>query len=332
MDERPLPAWLPQARTLGGFYVRRALGAGAGGSVFVVNRVAERRDDNAERLALKVPDYSGSAARTLSEDEFMRMFRQEAGALLTVPAHPNIARFVTFDAGARPKPVLVMELVNGPTLQRVLAKGDMDCPRALDILDGIMAALATMHSVGVGHLDLKPSTVVLRETLPGQSEGPVLVDFGLAGRHIRPGCGSGAYGAPEVWATGQGDQGLSPMPADVYALGCVAYELMTGKVLFDAETETAMIAAHQGHDGRPDSVTALQRGSRAQALCQLDRSLLAHEPGQACHRGAIALRAEKAETLVGPTPLATRGRRAAGEPLRLNGHRARRARATHGSP
>ena len=68
VEDRPLPAWLPPSRTLGGFYIQRALGAGAGGSVFVVKRSDERNDPHASALALKVPEYDGSAARSLSED------------------------------------------------------------------------------------------------------------------------------------------------------------------------------------------------------------------------------------------------------------------------
>ena len=57
-----------------------------------------------------------------------------------------------------------------------------------------------MHGVGVAHLDLKPTNVVMRK-----GKEPVLVDFGLAGRHLRLGCGSGPYGAPEVWGLITGD-------------------------------------------------------------------------------------------------------------------------------
>lgn len=279
IEDRPLPAWLPPARTLGGFYVVRALGAGAGGSVFVVKRAEERNDPNAPQLALKVPEYDGSAARSLSEEEFLRMFRQEAGALLAVPPHENLASFVTFDAGAKPKPILVMELVNGPTLERVLAKGDIDCMRALDWIDGILAGLEAMHSVGVGHLDVKPSNVILREreNLPPQ---PVLVDFGLAGRHVRPGCATGNYGAPEIWGLAPDGAAPAPMPADVYALGCVAYEIMTGQTLFSAPTEMAMIAAHISHDGRPPPVVALAEESDTAPFAEWLTLCLRQDPRQ----------------------------------------------------
>ena len=256
VEDRPLPAWLPPARTLGGFFVVRALGTGAGGSVFVVKRSEERNEPTAPTLALKVPEYDGSAARSLSEEEFLRMFRQEAGALLAIPPHENLASFVTFDAGAKPKPLLVMELVEGPTLERVLAKGDMDCPRGLALIDGMLAGLEAMHAVGVGHLDVKPSNVIVRERA-NLAMQPVLVDFGLAGRHVRPGCATGNYGAPEIWGLVPAGSSLMPMPADVYAMGCVAYEVMTGQTLFSAPSEMAMIAAHVSHDGKPAPVAAL---------------------------------------------------------------------------
>ena len=276
VEDRPLPAWLPPSRTLGGFYVQRALGAGAGGSVFVVKRADERNDPLAPALALKVPEYDGSAARSLSEDEFLRMFRQEAGAMLAVPSHRNLASFVTFDAGAKPKPILVMELVEGPTLERNIAKGDLDTLRALGLIDGMLSGLEAMHSVGVGHLDIKPSNVILRERV--QSSEPVLVDFGLSGRHVRPGCATGNYGAPEIW--GLVPDGLipAPMAADVYALGCVAFEVMTGRVLFEAPSEMAMIAAHIGHDGAPPPVEALLSRAETRAFGEWLGSCLRQDP------------------------------------------------------
>ena len=66
------------------------------------------------------------------------------------------------------------------------------------------------------------------------SSTPVLVDFGLAGRHIRPGCATGPYGAPEIWGLTPEDWKPRPMPADVYAFACMAYEVLTGDTLFVA--------------------------------------------------------------------------------------------------
>ena len=109
----------------------RPIGTGGGGSVFVARRAEDRHDENAETFALKIPSFDGQNAYTLTEQEFMQMFRAEAGALLTLPQHPNLAGFVTFDARARPKPILVMELVRGPSLERVIDKRELSVPFAL---------------------------------------------------------------------------------------------------------------------------------------------------------------------------------------------------------
>ncbi len=268
-----LPAWVPARRTLGGFYLLRALSSGAVGSVFVVSRDEERGDANAEKFALKVPEYSAGAARQLSELEFLKMFRDEASTLIALPQHPNLARFVTFDAGTRPKPILVMELVEGLTLERRLETGDMDMRRAFRVLGDILCGLEAMHAVAVGHLDLKPSNVVLR-----RGEEAVLVDFGLAGRHIRPGCATGPYGAPEVWGALDASVGASPAKADIYAFGCVAFETLVGRVLFDAPSEIAQVALHVGHDGFPVPLRAVADHGGAAPLVELLFSTLRRNP------------------------------------------------------
>ena len=126
-----LPGWVPLSRLLGGFYVVRPIGRGAGGSVLLAVRSDERARPDRELVALKVPDYSAEAARNLSEQEFERLFREEAGALLALPAHANLARFITFDASAQPKPILVMEFVRGPNLERTLEAAELTTTAAL---------------------------------------------------------------------------------------------------------------------------------------------------------------------------------------------------------
>jgi hypothetical protein len=285
-----LPAWLMPRRTIGGFYVLRSLSAGAAGSVFVATRLEEKGEEGAERYALKVPEYSATAARSLSESEFLKMFREEAAALLGIPPHPNLARFVLFDDASKPKPILVMELVEGTPFDRLIEARGLDMPRALEILDGVVCGLEAMHAIGVGHLDVKPSNIMLRRG--GQ---PVLVDFGLSGRHIRPGCATGPYGAPEVWGAldapknetprfglrpGEGGDVPSPMKADVYAFACVAFEALTGRLLFDAPSEMAQIAMHLAHDGFPAPLRALAKGPELTELAELLFAALRREPSE----------------------------------------------------
>lgn len=274
----PLPSWLPARRTLGGFYLLRPLGAGGSGSVFLACRVEERYDADAERFALKVPEYSETAARTLSEAEFLEMFRAEATALLALPKQGNLAKFVTFDAGAKPKPILVMEYVEGPTAEHALETKSLDTARALRILDELLAGVEAMHSVGLGHLDVKPSNLILR-TQAGQEQA-VLVDFGLSGRTLRPGCATGPYGAPEVWTSTALDeiQALKPQPVDVYAAAAVAFELLTGTLLFDAGSELEIVTKHLSHDGAPEGLVKLARHPRMQEVAELLCSALRRDP------------------------------------------------------
>ncbi len=268
-----LPAWLPARRTIGGFYVVRSLGVGGTASVFVVNRVEDRHEEKAERFALKVPDYNATAARSVSQEEFFKLFREEASALIMLPNHVNLARFVTFDLAARPLPILVMELVEGVTLERVIDAKTFDMKKCLKTFDDVLTGLEAMHSAGLGHLDLKPSNVLLRK-----GEQGVLVDFGLAGRKIRPGCGTGPYGAPEVWGVVPDDFHPHPMASDIYSFGCLAFEMLTAKVLFDAPNEVTQIAMHVSHDGAPLPMRSLIANPEVGPLAEVLVTTLRRDP------------------------------------------------------
>jgi hypothetical protein len=279
-EERNLPAWLPPNRLLGGFYVLHALGEGGGGSVFVARRAEEKDNPKARIFALKVPEYDGKVAQLLSEGDFLRMFREEAGALLSLPDDSqNLAGFVTFDAGVKPKPILVMEHVEGPSLERLLSRRHMDVVQAFDILTGIANGLCAMHATGLAHLDVKPSNAILRDFWDGHDPVPVLVDFGLSGRRVRPGCGTPNYAAPEIWGISHGGD-EDPRPADVYAFGCMAYELLTGDTLFDASSEMEIVAMHTSHDGDPEAIIAMHRDPSLRTLAELISSCLRQDPAQ----------------------------------------------------
>src|SRR5690606_30441367 len=259
-----LPDWLLPRRTIGSFYVVRSLGAGGASSVFVARRIEARHQQNAELYALKIPKYDATVARSLSEQEFLDLFRQEAGALLALPKHPNLARFVSFDAEARPKPILVMELIGGNSLERMIRRGLLSVRAAFEYLDGVLAGLDAMHSAGVGHLDVKPANVILRD-----ERTAVLVDFGLSGRNIRPGCGTLEYCAPEVLGVVPNGYASPPANTDIYAFACMAFETLTGKYIIDGKDETAVIAQHVEHDGWPQRLAEFSRVDGARELAML---------------------------------------------------------------
>ncbi len=141
-----LPDWLLPQKTIGAFYVVRALGGGGASSVFMVRRLEERKNSKAEGYALKVPAYDPTTARSLSEQEFLQLFREEAGALLSLPQHANLARFLTFDLAARPKPILVMELIRGLALDKLIRSRSLTTDRAFRYLEGILAGVEAMHA------------------------------------------------------------------------------------------------------------------------------------------------------------------------------------------
>ena len=188
-----------------------------------------------------------------------------------MPVHANLARFITFDASARPKPILVMEFVRGINLERALEIATLDMTRAFAIIDNLLAGLEAMHRVQIAHLDVKPANVVLRA---GKDEA-VLVDFGLAGRRLRPGCGSVHYGAAEVWLEGTD---VEPYPADVYAAACVAFEILTNSVLIRGETLRSVVDQH--FTARPGSalLSPLERVPRFAPVAALLRAALIREP------------------------------------------------------
>jgi serine/threonine protein kinase len=153
--------------------------------------------------------------------------------------------------------------------------GGLDTARALGVLGNVLSGLEAMHTAGVAHLDIKPSNVVMRG-----GEEAVLVDFGLAGKHIRPGCATGAYGAPEVWGALEGVVELSPPKADVYAFGCIAFETLTGRVLFDSDSEMTQIAMHVAHDGLPPQLKALTKSPELGPLVELLFATLRRDPAE----------------------------------------------------
>jgi serine/threonine protein kinase len=159
------------------------------------------------------------------------------------------------------------------TLERLLQTKGLDVKKGLALLDDVLKGLEAMHSIGVGHLDIKPSNVVMRK---GQEA--VLVDFGLSGRHIRPGCATGPYGAPEVWGALESKEPWPPPKADIYAFGCVAYETLTGKQLFEGESELALVSKHVSHDGQPPPVKALGSRNVSSALAQFLSKTLRRMP------------------------------------------------------
>lgn len=163
-------------------------------------------------------------------------FRQEAIAALRMD-HPNIIRVFEFDIPEAGEPYLVMELLEGQSLAEMIeTNGAIELTRAISIMRGICAGLQHAHESGILHRDLKPANIMLmRDTKQSIVK---LFDFGIAKLLVEDDqsqaltqtgdfVGSPLYMSPEQIASEKLDE-----RSDVYALGCVMYEMVTGKPPF----------------------------------------------------------------------------------------------------
>nr|MCH9682433.1 serine/threonine protein kinase [Deltaproteobacteria bacterium] len=212
-------------------------------------------------------------------------FAQEA-QLLEGLSHENLVRVyghVTIE-GAR---VLLMELVEGPTLaDRVAREAPMTPESVRSVGRGIAAGLAHAHGAGIVHRDLKPSNVLL-----AGGQIPKIADFGMARASSLAGVDPGALtvlGTPDYMAPECLDPLAVDARADLYALGCILFEMLTGHPPFAAATPLGILEAH-----RDAPIPALPPRVPA-ALGTLVTSLLAKAPGdrpQAAEAVADALEA-----------------------------------------
>jgi Tol biopolymer transport system component len=235
-------ALAPGAR-LGPYEVTSPLGEGGMGTVWRAHHIALKRDD-----ALKVlPDAFAS------DPERLARFQREAQVLASLN-HPNIAHVYGLEEGDGTK-ALVMELVEGPTLADRIAQGPIPLDDALPIARQIAEALEAAHEQGIIHRDLKPANVKVRR------DGTVKVlDFGLAKTmepvgivssslsqsptittpamtHAGVILGTTAYMSPEQ-ARGQ----VVDRRTDIWAFGCVLYEMLTGRRAFAGETASEIVS------------------------------------------------------------------------------------------
>ena len=261
------------SRLLGGRYALfDVLGTGGMATVW------RARDEVLGReVAVKVlsPQYAADPA-------FRARFEREARHVAAL-SHPRLV--TVFDCGADGMtPFIVMELVAGRTLRRVLDEaGSLPPDDAVAIAAAVCEGLEAAHAAGVVHRDIKPANIVL-------SGGEVkLLDFGIArldgsaGRtRTQAVLGTAAYLSPEQAA----GQPAGPQ-ADLYALGCVLFEMLTGTPPFTADSEVG-VAYRQVHDD-PGPPSARRAGIPAQ-LDWMTTRLLAKNPADR-PPGAAAARA-----------------------------------------
>ena len=224
---------------LGEYEILSSLGAGGMGEVYRAHDQRLRRD-----VALKI------IGQSLASDPGRRARLEREARLLAALQHPHVEVIhgLEEEGGIL---FLVLELIEGQTLDATLASGPLPPARALDVARQVAEALEAAHRQGIVHRDLKPSNI--RFT----SDGAVKVlDFGLAKRVEEPGSPAGAsttrtlgetadgaiLGTPAYMSPEQARGRPSAQPADVWSLGCLLYEMLAGRRAFAGETAADCLA------------------------------------------------------------------------------------------
>lgn len=259
----------------GRYRVLEVLGRGAMGTVYRAEHELMQRV-----VALKVLHRE-----TRGNEELVKRFEREAIAVARIQ-HPNVALALDFgrlDSGSF---YLVLEYVPGRTLKSLLDEGiPLSPPQAIDIAKQIGAALSAAHAQEVIHRDLKPENVIL---LDGHDKLKVL-DFGLAkigqdddGTTQLTRAGA-VYGTPAYMSPEQASGSAVDERADLYALGCILYEMLAGRPPFQAEQLVQLLVLHMTEPVQP------LPGTVPTSLARLTAELLEKDP---------AHRPQNAETLL----------------------------------
>jgi CheY-like chemotaxis protein/predicted Ser/Thr protein kinase len=226
----PLAADLRAGTVLGGYRLHELIGRGGMGVVYRAEHLHLART---VALKLLLPELAGDAS---FRERFLRESRTAAAL-----DHPNLV--TVYDAGeADALLYIAMQYIDGTDLAALLAdEGALEPERALTILGQLAQALDRAHSVGIVHRDVKPGNVLI------DAHRAYLTDFGLTrslsseraltvdGRFV----GTVAYMPPEQIEGGP----LDPR-SDVYALGCMLYQALTGAVPFGKDSDVSVIYAH----------------------------------------------------------------------------------------
>lgn len=200
--------------------------------------------------ALQLPVEREVALKVLrteleDNDEVRKRFVREARAVSAL-SHPNIITLHDFGFDGQDHPYMVMEFAPGNNLGQWMQRADLTLDRVLAVARQILSALSDAHDQGIVHRDLKPENMIVTDA-GAQQDFIKLLDFGIA-RLVNQEATKGLTREGEVFGTphymapeqAQGETGIGA-PADVYAMGIMMYEMLSGDTPFDAPTPLAIL-------------------------------------------------------------------------------------------
>lgn len=226
----------------GKYHLECRLGQGGMG---VVYKARHQYLKTLHAIKVILPDLVGN------DPELVTRFRQEALAAAAI-RHQNVVGVSDYGVAQGTMPFLVMEYVEGESLHDLLEReGKLPPDKALELMTAIASGIGVAHKQGIVHRDLKPLNIMLLKDTPKMSEAVKVLDFGLA--KIKSGellgsfiqaqttglMGSPFYMAPEQWADEE-----PAAPSDVYSLGIMLYQMLTGDVPFKGSSIPAIMKKH----------------------------------------------------------------------------------------
>jgi serine/threonine protein kinase len=296
---RVSPAASLIGRTVGDFVIEAVIGGGSFGTVYRGRQLGLDRP-----VAVKVPTYEIAADPVQA-----RRFAREARAAARI-VHPGVVAIYAVGELDDGRPYLAMQLIDGQPLDRILGDGPLSAVRALRIARHITSALSETHAAEVVHRDLKPTNIMWRRDRNGDDR-ITLVDFGIA--VCRPGnadatrlTADGLIGTPHYMSPEQAQGEQVDARADLYALGCVLFELMTGVTPFEGSGFEVLLA----HLNRPAPLASEHNAEVPAVIDRLIAHLLQKKPeDRPISADAVVALIDDAIAELGDRPAASTSRR-----------------------